>query len=96
MDRIDAIMFMRREPSFRLSCSDPHKAACAGKRRHGKTGISRGPHLGLVSSVIHQVTATLRLPLSTGFGNAKFWKNNDSPVSPLFCGLGRDPRKALV
>jgi hypothetical protein len=39
VDRIDAIMIMRRTPSLRLSRFDPQKAACPGKRRRGKTGM---------------------------------------------------------
>jgi hypothetical protein len=52
VDRIDAIMIMRRTPSLRLSRFDPQKAACPGNRRRGKTGIVRRFHL-----ILHQMTA---------------------------------------
>jgi hypothetical protein len=52
VDRIDAIMTMRRTPSLRLSRFDPQKAACPSNRRRGKTGIVRRLHL-----ILHPMTA---------------------------------------
>jgi hypothetical protein len=70
VDRIDAIMIVRSGRS-RLR-PGPQQAACHGKHRSGKTGISRGLHLDLVFSGIRWMMASLklRLPLSADFGNA--------------------------
>jgi hypothetical protein len=78
VDRIDAIMTMRSGRS-RLR-PGPQQAACHGKHRSGKTGISHGLHLDLVFSGIHRMMASLklRLPLLTDFGNA----NSSTPAPP--------------
>jgi hypothetical protein len=70
VDRIVAIMIMRGGGS-RLR-PGPQHAACHGKHRSGKTGISPGLHLDLVFSGNRRMMASLklRLPLSADFDNA--------------------------